>query len=91
MLVPGGRFCFADQLRMARDTAQVRHWEETVAFWKLPGHCSPEEVTALQEHSDRHDHYLTLTRQFALLARAGFRDMDAPWRHGLWAVLDAVA
>jgi tRNA (cmo5U34)-methyltransferase len=91
MLLPGGRFCFADQVRMARDTAQVRHWEETVAFWKLPGHCSPEEVAALQEHSDRHDHYLTLTQQFALLARAGFREMDAPWRHGVWAVLDAVA
>jgi ubiquinone/menaquinone biosynthesis C-methylase UbiE len=90
-LLPAGRFCFADQLRMARDTAQARQWEEMVAFWKLPAHCSPAEVVALQEHSDRHDHYITLGQQFALLRAAGFRDVDAPWRHGMWTVLDAVA
>jgi ubiquinone/menaquinone biosynthesis C-methylase UbiE len=91
LMVPGGRFCFADQLRLAHEASHARHWADMVAFWRRPGHCSPAEVAALQEHSDRHDHYRTLADHFAMLRAAGFREVDAPWRHGMWTVLDATA
>jgi ubiquinone/menaquinone biosynthesis C-methylase UbiE len=90
-LHPDGRFCFADQLRMSDDRAQQRHWEEFLAFWRQPGHCTDQEIVELQAHSESHDHYETLPDQLSFLAAAGFRSIDAPWRQGFWGVLTATA
>jgi tRNA (cmo5U34)-methyltransferase len=90
-LRPGGRFCFADQLRMSDAVAQERQWLGYLGFWREPGHCTEEEIRALQAHSEAHDHYETLTTQFHLLVSAGFREIDAPWRRGFWGVLTATA
>jgi tRNA (cmo5U34)-methyltransferase len=91
LLAPGGRFCFADQLRLTHATAQQRHWEAFLAFWRQPGHCSEEEIRDLLDHATAHDHYETLADQFALLEAAGFRELDAPWRQGFWGVITATA
>lgn len=90
-LKPGGRLCFADQLRMQDPGSQAHHWAEFLAFWRRPGNVSETEIVELLAHSEAHDHYETLADQFALLRAAGFRDLDAPWRDGFWAVLTATA
>jgi ubiquinone/menaquinone biosynthesis C-methylase UbiE len=91
VLRPGGRCCFADQLRMAQEDAQQRHWAEFLNFWRQPGHVSEAEFHELLEHSRAHDHYESVDRQFALLRDAGFRELDMPWRVGLWGVITATA
>lgn len=91
LLRPGGRFCFADQLRMQDAAAQERHWQEFLAFWRKPGNVSGEEIVELLAHSELHDHYETLGDQFRLLESAGFGEIDAPWRSGFWCVMTATA
>jgi tRNA (cmo5U34)-methyltransferase len=91
LLRRGGRFCFADQLRMQEAGAQERHWQEFLAFWRRPGNVSETEIVELLAHSELHDHYETLGDQFLLLEQAGFGEIDAPWRNGFWCVMTATA
>ena len=91
LLKPGGRCCFADQLRMGHQESQEYHWQRFLAFWHQPGHLNAAEVAELLAHSAAHDHYETLEHQFALLRSAGFSELDAPWRVGLWGLISATA
>lgn len=91
LMVPGGRFCFADQLRMTHSAAQQHHWDAFLAYWREPGHCSEEEIRDLLAHAEAHDHYETLIDQFRLLEDAGFRELDVPWRQAFWGVMTATA
>lgn len=85
----GGRFCFADQLKLEDPAAQERHWREFLAFWRRPGNCTEAEIEQLLAHSALHDHYETLADQFRFLEAAGFHACDAPWRNGFWCVVTA--
>lgn len=91
LLRPGGRCCFADQLRMEHGPSEAHHWSEFLAFWRRPGHLTQAEINDLLAHSAAHDHYETLEGQFTLLRAAGFSELDVPWRRGHWGVITATA
>ncbi|MDQ3673869.1 MAG: class I SAM-dependent methyltransferase, partial [Gemmatimonadota bacterium] len=69
-LRPGGRFCFTDQIRGEPEAHHHVNWRTWLDFCAQPGHCSPEEIDSLLQHSAAHDHYTTLSDHFALMARA---------------------
>jgi tRNA (cmo5U34)-methyltransferase len=87
----GGRLRFADQLRgAAADTQQV-DWDSWVAFCRLPGHCTEEELQSLVDHSREHDHYERLDQLFAWMESAGFAEVDCLWRKGMWGIVSGTA
>jgi ubiquinone/menaquinone biosynthesis C-methylase UbiE len=88
-LQPGGTLAFADQLLGATDRAQKLHWNLWLDFCRQPGHCTPEEVASLLEHSSAHDHYVAWPEHEAMLAAAGFVDVDCVWRIGMYTVVTA--
>jgi tRNA (cmo5U34)-methyltransferase len=90
-LKPGGRFCFADQLRGEPESNHQLNWERWLEFCREPGNCTPEEIDSLLQHAAAHDHYTTLSEHTALLARAGFSEIDCVWRNWMWGIVTATA
>jgi tRNA (cmo5U34)-methyltransferase len=87
----GGHLRFADQLRGAAADTQQIDWDVWIAFCRLPGHCTEEEVQSLVDHSHEHDHYERLDHLFASLQSAGFTEVDCLWRKGMWGIVSATA
>jgi trans-aconitate 2-methyltransferase len=87
----GGRFCFADQMRGEPDSNHQLNWERWLDFCREPGNCSPEEIDSLLQHASAHDHYTTLSDHIALLAKAGFAEIDCVWRNWMWGIVTATA
>ena len=90
-LQQGGRFCFADQIRGEPEANHEVNWRRWLEFCAEPGHCSPDEIESLLQHSAAHDHYTTLSDHFALLERAGFVKLDCVWRNWMWGIVTATA
>jgi tRNA (cmo5U34)-methyltransferase len=90
-LKPGGRFCFADQLRGEPESNHQLNWERWLEFCREPGNCTPGEVDSLLQHAAAHDHYTTLSEHTTLLAKAGFSDIDCVWRNWMWGIVTATA
>jgi tRNA (cmo5U34)-methyltransferase len=89
LMNPGGSLVFADQILGGsefNDDANTRRWLE---FCRRPENCSERELQSLIDHAAAHDHYTPVAEHFALLARAGFVDMDCVWRHRVWGILTA--
>jgi tRNA (cmo5U34)-methyltransferase len=87
----GGRLCFADQLRGANAATQQVDWDHWIAFCRLPGHCTEDELQSLIEHSHAHDHYETVPDLTDWLRAAGFAEVDCLWRKGMWGIISATA
>lgn len=87
----GGRFCFADQIRGEPESNHQLNWERWLEFCREPGNCTPEEIDSLLQHAAAHDHYTTLAEHTALLARAGFSEIDCVWRNWMWGIVTATA
>ena len=90
MLSPGGRLCFADQMRADPEDVNQRNWDAWLAFCRLPGNCTEAEIEQLVEHAGAHDHYETVAQHLGILGRAGFRELDCLWRSGMWAIVTAI-
>jgi tRNA (cmo5U34)-methyltransferase len=90
-LKPGGRFCFADQLRGEPESNHQLNWERWLEFCREPGNCTPEEIDSLLQHAAAHDHYTTLSEHTTLLARAAFSEIDCVWRNWMWGIVTATA
>ena len=90
-LRPGGRFCFADQIRGEPESNHEVNWRIWLEFCALPGHCSAQEIESLLQHSSAHDHYTPLSEHFRILARAGFGELDCAWRNSMWSIVTATA
>ena len=91
LVAPGGSLCIADQLTGAAPRVADRHWQRWLEHCRSPGHCTPEEVDHLVDHSEAHDHYESLAAYAGYLRDAGFVDIDCVWRDGMWAVITAEA
>ncbi len=91
LLRPGGRFCFADQIRGHPESNHQVNWSQWLEFCRQPGHCSPEEIQSLLDHAAAHDHYTTLSDHGALLTRAAFSEIDCVWRNLMWGIITAAA
>jgi tRNA (cmo5U34)-methyltransferase len=87
----GGRFCFADQIRGEPESNHRLNWERWLDFCREPGHCTDDEIESLLQHAAAHDHYTTLSEHFALLAEAGFSEVDCAWRNWMWGIVTATA
>lgn len=87
----GGRFCFADQIRGEPESNHRLNWENWLEFCRERGNCTPDEIESLLQHATAHDHYTTLTDHSALLAKAGFSEIDCVWRNWMWGVVTATA
>ncbi len=87
----GGRFCFADQIRGDPESNHRLNWERWLEFCREPGNCTSEEIDSLLQHAAAHDHYTTLAEHTALLAKAGFSDIDCVWRNWMWGIVTATA
>ena len=91
VMMPGGRFCFADQIRGEPESNHLVNWERWLEFCRERGHCTSEEIDSLLQHAAAHDHYTTLTEHTALLGDAGFSEIDCVWRNWMWGVVTATA
>ena len=91
LLVDGGHFAFADQMRGATDATHAANWKRWLDFCREPGHCTAEEIASLLAHAEAHDHYTPVREHFALLEAAGLRELDCVWRDGSWGIVTAVA
>jgi tRNA (cmo5U34)-methyltransferase len=90
-LRPGGRFCFADQIRGEPESNHQLNWRRWLEFCAEPGQCSPEEIRSLLDHAAAHDHYTTLSDHGALLRRMRFSEVDCVWRNLMWGIVTATA
>jgi ubiquinone/menaquinone biosynthesis C-methylase UbiE len=91
VLRPGGRFCFADQIRGEPESNHELNWKGWLDFCAEPGHCAPEEIRSLLDHAAAHDHYTKLTEHVALLTRMRFSEIDCVWRNLMWGIVTATA
>jgi ubiquinone/menaquinone biosynthesis C-methylase UbiE len=91
LITDGGQFCFADQIRGEPESNHRLNWERWLEFCREPGHCTEDEIESLLEHAAAHDHYTTLSEHFALLAAAGFSELDCVWRNWMWGIVTATA
>lgn len=91
LMSDGGRFCFADQIRGEPESNHRVNWERWLDFCREREHCTSDEIDSLLEHAAAHDHYTTLSEHFALLAAAGFSDVDCVWRNWMWGIVTATA
>ena len=87
LLADGGHFVFADQMLGASEAIQAINWARWLAYCRLPGHCTEEEVASLLAHAEAHDHYTPVREHFALMEAAGFREIDCVWRDGSWGIV----
>lgn len=90
-LRPGGRFCFADQIRGEPESNHQLNWRRWLDFCAEPGHCSPDEMQSLLDHAAAHDHYTTLSDHIGLLTRMRFSEIDCVWRNLMWGIVTATA
>lgn len=88
-LEPGGRFVLADQMAGVTERIHGVNWEAWLAFCRLDGHCSEDEVRSLLDHAHEHDHYTPVPEHFRLLAEAGFTELDCVWRNWIWGIVCA--
>ena len=88
-LAAHGALRVADGYGGATDTIHERHLARWEAFWRAPGHLSPDEIAQVREHVARHDHYQPLGEHFRMLEEAGFERWDCLWRDGLFAIMTA--
>lgn len=88
-LAPGGRFCFADQMRAAPDAINQQHWEDWLSFCREPGNCTADEIQQLLEHAADYDHYETVAQHLSMLDDVGFVEIDCLWRRGMWGIVTA--
>lgn len=91
LITDGGRFCFADQIRGEPESNHQLNWARWLDFCREPGHCTEDEIESLLAHAAAHDHYTTLSEHFALLAEAGFSELDCVWRNWMWGIITATA
>ena len=91
LLSDGGRFCFADQIRGEPESNHSLNWERWLDFCRDREHCTSDEIESLLQHAAAHDHYTTLSDHFALLAAAGFTELDCVWRNWMWGIVTATA
>lgn len=91
MMSNGGRFCFADQIRGEPESNHRLNWERWLDFCRERGHCTSDEIESLLQHAAAHDHYTTLSEHSALLAGAGFSEVDCVWRNWMWGIVTATA
>ena len=91
LMTDGGRFCFADQIRGEPESNHRLNWDRWLDFCREPEHCSGDEIDSLLEHAAAHDHYTTLSEHSALLAAAGFSELDCVWRNLMWGIVTATA
>ena len=91
LLRPGGRFCFADQIRGEPESNHRVNWDHWLDFCREPGNCTREEIESLLEHAAAHDHYIPLSEHIALLSDAGFAEIDCVWRNSMWGIVTATA
>ena len=91
LLRPGGRFCFADQIRGEPESNHRVNWDQWLDFCREPGNCSRDEIESLLEHATAHDHYVPLSEHIALLSDAGFVEIDCVWRNSMWGIVTATA
>jgi tRNA (cmo5U34)-methyltransferase len=91
LLSDGGRFCFADQIRGEPEPNHRLNWERWLDFCREREHCTSDEIESLLQHAAAHDHYTTLSDHFALLAAAGFSEVDCVWRNWMWGIVTATA
>lgn len=85
-LRPGGVFVFSDQFAGKTEETYGRHQEHWHAAAKELG-ATDEEWAAWMEHQSEHDHHSPIFDQMQWLAKAGFVEIDCPWRYLLWTVL----
>ncbi len=90
-LVPDGTFLLADQMRGQADRHHALNWNTMVEFWRRAGHLSPAEQASLAQHAAEHDHYVSIGEHVALLAAAGFEDLDVVWRSWMWGIVTGTA
>jgi tRNA (cmo5U34)-methyltransferase len=88
-LRPGGALRFSDLL--GGDPHNHAHnWTRWLEFCREPGNCSEADIASLLAHAAAHDHYTPLATHFALLADAGFIDLDCVWRNWIPGIITAV-
>jgi len=90
-LRPGGRFCFADQIRGEPESNHQLNWRRWLDFCGQPEHCSPEEIRSLLDHAAAHDHYTMLSDHIALMTGARFSEIDCVWRNLMWGIITATS
>jgi tRNA (cmo5U34)-methyltransferase len=90
-LRPGGVLVFSDQMRGQTVDNHAINWNRMTDFWRLPDHCTADEVRSLTAHAEQHDHYVSIVDQIHLLEEEGFRDLDCVWRNWMWGILWARA
>jgi tRNA (cmo5U34)-methyltransferase len=91
LLRPGGRFCFADQIRGDPDSNHQVNWKRWLDFCAQPDHCSADEIQSLLDHAAAHDHYTTLSDHTALMSAARFTEIDCVWRNLMWGIVTATS
>jgi ubiquinone/menaquinone biosynthesis C-methylase UbiE len=89
-LSPGGRLGVADHVRAASPAHHEMDRARWLDFCRVSGGCCAAEVQRLVEHTREHDHYASLCEHFAMLAEAGFREVDCVWRSGISGVVTAL-
>ena len=87
-LAPGGSLRFSDQLRGCGSNHEL-NWQRWLDHCREPGNCSPADIQSLLDHAAAHDHYTPLPDHFAMLAAAGFVDLDCVWRNWIWGIVTA--
>ncbi len=85
-LRPGGMLTFADQFSAATEENNSRHMENWQKISRAAG-ASQAEWSMWMEHQAEHDHHDSLTDQLDWLQRAGFAQLDCPWRYLLWTIV----
>jgi tRNA (cmo5U34)-methyltransferase len=88
-LEPGGWLVFADQMAGATEHAHGVNWSAWQDFCRAEGNCSAEELQSLLDHARAHDHYTSVPEHLALLAAAGFEELDCVWRNWIWGIVSA--
>ena len=89
MVVSGGRLVMLDGVRGLTDVEHDVHMARWSAYWQQPGNLSAAEISDMEEHVARHDHYRSLDEHFAMLGNAGFINPDCVWRDGVFTLVTA--
>jgi len=76
-------------MRADPEEMNQRNWDAWLAFCRMPGNCTEEEIERLVEHAAAHDHYETVAQHLGMLERTGFSELDCLWRSGMWAIVTA--
>jgi ubiquinone/menaquinone biosynthesis C-methylase UbiE len=88
-LKPSGALRLSDQIAGSSPSNHKRNWDAWLEWCRRPSNCTEAEITSLIEHSEAHDHYVSLGEHFRLLELAGFKNPDCVWRDGMWGVITA--